>query len=90
MSGTQVIHGHPSREFRQDIPDNTQQWEANQLIHITEGDLQTLTLYDEALCVPLGDYYTENRPTGVFFMFSNSLNMKTPLSIYHLGIDKNP
>ena len=53
MSGTQVIHGHPSREFQQDIANNTQQWEAYKKLHITEGDLQMLTLYDEVLYIPI-------------------------------------
>ena len=36
-----------------------------------------------------GDYQLKRAPTGVFFMLSNSLKLKAPLSIYFLGLTKN-
>ena len=37
-----------------------------------------------------GDYIQKTDHAGVFFLFSDSLKMKTPSSIYFLGLSKNP
>ena len=37
-----------------------------------------------------GDYQRKIAPTGVFFVLSESLKSKAPLSVYLLGLSKNP
>ena len=37
-----------------------------------------------------GDYQRKRAPAGVFFMLSDSLTLKAPLSIHLLGLAKNP
>ena len=54
---------------------------------LQDGELSYVYFYPFS---GIGDYQWKRAPTRVFFMLSDSLKLKAPLSIYFLRLAKNP